>query len=211
MIHVCLLSCDRFDYTLQTAISFLEHNAEGFTLWHCDDASTDLRLRSTVQALGFRPLVYTHSRIGVTAMVRRTATELQAMGAEWMLLLENDWETVRPFPWQVFEAVKTKVWAIRLYGQYKARDKQRPVSAHHQGRNKADPGWQAYDGYEIGQIHWGNPPSVSRVKDVVWLHEGASSERDAILKSGRISDRVARVTDNVVYHIGEEHTPGFVP
>jgi hypothetical protein len=133
------------------------------------------------------------------------------MGAEWMLLLENDWETVRPFPWQVFEAVKTKVWAIRLYGQYKARDKQRPVSAHHQGRNKADPGWQAYDGYEIGEIHWGNPPSVSRVKDVVWLHEGASSERDAIRKSGRISDRVARVTDNVVYHIGEEHTPGFVP
>lgn len=212
MIHVCLLSCDRYEYTLRTASSFIEHNPEGFALWHCDDASEDSRIRQAAQGFGFQSLVYTHSRVGVTEMVRRTAAELQARGAEWMLLLENDWETVRPFPWAVFEDARERgAWALRLYGRYKARDGQRPVRNYHQGRSKADPGWQAFDGYELGDIHWGNPPSASRVSDVVWLHDGVSSERDAIRKSGKLTAPVARVTENVVYHIGEKHTPGFVP
>lgn len=212
MIHVCLLSCDRIEYTIKTANSFVEHNPEGFVLWHCDDASTDPRLRPAVQSFGFQPLVYTGSRAGVTEMVRRTAAELQAKGAEWMLLLENDWETVRPLPWSILKDAQARgAWSLRLYGRYKARGCQRPVRNYHQGRNKADPGWQGFDGYEIGDIHWGNPPSVSRVKDVVWLHEGVSSERDAIRKSGQMTAPVARVTENVVYHIGEKHTPGFVP
>lgn len=213
MIHVCLLSCDRYDYTIQTASSFVEHNGDGFVLWHCDDASTDQALRPAVQALGFQPLVYTEARVGVTEMIRRIASRLQRLGAEWLLLLENDWETVRQFPWDVFREIQQRgdVWSFRLYGQYKARGETRPVKRCHQGRNNAEVRWQALGEYELGDIHWGNPPAVSRVDQVAWLHTGAKSEKDAIIRSGGIRDHVARVTENVVYHIGEQHTPGFVP
>jgi hypothetical protein len=206
-----LLSCERFDYTIQTAGSFVAHNPTGFVLWHCDDASTDPRLRPTVQSFGFRPLVYTRQRVGVTAMIRALSLRLQELGAEWMLLLENDWETVKPFPWSVFDEVSVDVWCLRLYGRYKARGEKRPVRNYHQGRSKADPGWQSHGEYEVGDIHWGNPPSVARVDRVVWLHEGVRTEKQAIERSGLITDRVARVVDNVVYHIGETHTPDFVP
>lgn len=212
MIHVCLLSCDRFDYTVKTAQSFLEHNPSGFRLWHADDASTDPRLRPTVQAMGFHQLEYTDARAGVTEMVRRIASRLQRIGAEWMLLLENDWETVRPFPGEVFREIQARgdVWALRLYGRYKARNNRHPVREYHQGRGRASPNWRAFDGYEVGDIHWGNPPSVARVASVVWVHEGVRTEKQAIERSGFIQDHVARVAENVVYHIGTQRTEGFL-
>lgn len=213
MIHVVLLSCERLDYTMRTVDSFLEHNSDlsGFELWHCDDASQDSRIREAVGRTAFKPLVYTRERAGVTAMIRRASRKLMDVGAEWMLLLENDWETVRPFPWAAFQAVVDRgdVYTMRLYGDHKERGGVRPAGTRHRGRNGAQPNWQRFDSYEVGDIHWGNPPSVSRVEQVVWLHQGVSTEKQAIVKSGMIQLRSARVVENVVYHIGESRTPEF--
>lgn len=221
MIDVVLLSCDRLEYTRRTLASFLSHNAAPelaavFRLWHCDDASTDERVRATATKAGFSPLVYTDARVGVTEMIRRTARKLEHAGAQWMLLLENDWETVRPFPLETWrEAVRHyDVWSMRLYGAFKERDQQRPAGTRHRGRSGADPKWHrcggATEAYDVGHIHWGNPPAVSRVDLVAWLHKKAKREKEAIVKSGEITNPVARVVENVVFHIGFERTGGFV-
>lgn len=244
MIHVVLLSCERRDYTLRTLQTFQQCNTAasvdvstladaepktvggkidaGFTLWHCDDASTDPKLRRQVQAAGWRELIYTDRRVGVTEMIRRASRKLEHAGAEWMLLLENDWETARRFPWAIFDLVRERgdVWALRLYGQFKERDQQLPAGARHRGRSGADPRWLDFavagwpiepaNCYQVGDIHWGNPPSVAKVPLVAWLHKNASREKDAIVRSGQITDHVARVVENVVYHIGAERTPGFM-
>lgn len=219
MIHVVLLTCERVEYTAITLETFLHHNPaphDRFKLWHCDDASTDKRVRHLADEAGFEPLVYTGKRAGVTDMIRRAARKLEHAGAEWMLLLENDWETDRPFPWAVFDAVRARgdVWAMRLYGRFKERGDVRPSGSRHRGRDGADPGWEQFDAggerYEVGAIHWGNPPAVAKVARVAWLHKSAKTEKEAILKSGQIPDKVARVIPNVVYHVGLARTPGFV-
>lgn len=221
MIAVVLLSCDRLEYTRRTIATFRHHNAGGidcgtFKLWHCDDASTDPKVRSSAAAAGFAPLVHTEERVGVTEMVRRAARKLEHAGAEWMLLLENDWESARPVPVSAWrEAVQTHgVWSMRLYGAFKERDCARPCGTRHRGRSGADPKWRICRGeaepYEVGHIHWGNPPSIARVDLVAWLHKKARREKDAIVKSGEIPDPVARVRENVVYHIGFDRTAGFV-
>lgn len=218
MIHVVLLTCERREYTARTIETFLEHNAActGFKFWHCDDASTDAGVRRLAARHGFAPLIHTDKRVGVTDMVRRASRRLEHEGAEWMLLLENDWETVRPFPWCVFESCLERgdVWSLRLYGKFKERGDLLPAGARHRGRNGADPGWEQFerDGevFEVGDIHWGNPPSVSKVAQVAWVHKAAAREKDAIQRSGQIADKVARVSVNVVYHVGAARTPGFV-
>lgn len=220
MINVVLLSCDRAEYTAATIESFLRHNrdqvGERIQLWHCDDASTDTSNRKMAHAARFTPLFYSTKRVGVTEMVRRAARMLEHHGAEWMLLLENDWQTVRPIPWAVFDACRARgdVWALRLYGRFKERGEQLPAGARHRGRGGADPNWQEAEAdgepFEVGDIHWGNPPSIARVAQVAWLHKAASREKDAIARSGLITDKVARVKSNVVFHIGATRTPGFL-
>lgn len=219
MIHVVLLSCERAEYTARTIETFLEHNPgpdPRFKLWHSDDASADRRVRALADEAGFEPLIHTDKRVGCTEMIRRTARKLEHQGAEWMLLLENDWETDRPFPWPVFEAVQARgdVWAMRLFGRFKERGDQLASADRHRGRNGAIPGWERFEAagerYEVGSIHWGNPPSVAKVRWVAWLHKKASREKDAIARSGKIAEKVARVVPNVVYHIGFDRTPGFV-
>jgi hypothetical protein len=221
MIAVVLLSCDRLEYTRRTIATFTEKNAASlaagaFKLWHCDDASTDPKVRKAAATAGFAPLVYTDQRVGVTEMVRRASRKLEHAGAEWMLLLENDWESARAVPLELFAvAVEAHdVWSFRLYGAFKERDCQRPAGTRHRGRGGADPKWRIQatpaEAYEVGHIHWGNPPAISRVDLVAWLHKKAKRERDAIGKSGEILQPVARVRENVVYHIGFSRTGGFV-
>lgn len=218
MIHVVLLTCDRREYTERTIESFRRENPQldAFRLWHCDDASTDQKIRKLAGRAGFTPLIHTDQRVGVTEMVRRAARRLEHAGAEWMLLLENDWESVRPVPVAQFREIVARhsPWCVRLYGRFKERDEQRPTGTRHRGRGGADPKWQTLEAagepYELGSIHWGNPPSIARVREVAWLHRRARREKDAIVKSGEIAAPVARVVQNVFFHIGFARTQGFV-
>jgi hypothetical protein len=219
-IDVVLLTCERPNYSAVTSATFRRLNAEAIKagrlrLWHADDASATPGFREDVGRWGWAPLVHTSARVGVTDMVRRIARRLEHQGAEWMLLLENDWESARPLPWPVIEAVQARgdIYALRLYGTHKGRGGTIPAGTRHRGRGGADPGWvDAVAGgetYQVGDIHWGNPPSVAKVAQVAWLHKAARAERDTIARSGAIDERVARVTENVFYHLGETRTPAF--
>jgi hypothetical protein len=217
MIAVVLLSCDRLEYTRRTIATFLEQNAaqlDRFKLWHCDDASTDPGVRRAAADAGFVPLVYTEERAGCTEMIRRASRKLEHAGVEWMLLLENDWESVRAVPLDTWAAAARDfdAWTFRLYGRFKERDCQRPAGTRHRGRSGADPRWRTHEAaepYEVGDIHWGNPPAISCVELVAWLHKTAKREKDAIVKSGEIQRPAARVLTNTVYHIGSARTGGF--
>ena len=215
-VALALLTCERHDYTARTLETLAAHNdLAAFTLLHGDDASADPRIVPLAQRYGFETVARPGERQGVMAMERALAKAAQARGCRWTWLLQNDWESVRPFPWPLFEFVAAEplVYCLRLYGHQKDRGARVAGSAH-QGKDGADAGWRRLSGapepVEVGSIHWGSPPAVTRTDLLRWLLKDAAKDRDARLKSGRLDYMTARVVENVVYHIGEEKTPGFL-
>ena len=202
MIAVALLTCDRFDYTARTVESFIQHNDPSrFTLLHADDASTDTRVVGFVQAHGFKTVVRHKTRRGWL----RTRTKLLAHAAKaapWVLYLENDIETARPFPWRLFRFVARRhdISSLRLYGAYKDRDRLDACLT----RSKVDgievnwrPFRDAPEKAQIGLIHWSAQPSVTRSQEALDHHVYGSP----------LSGWTVRPKKNVTYHIGVERTP----
>lgn len=209
-VSVCLITCERYEYTRVTVESFARYNdLTRFQLLHADDASTDGRIREVANAFGFRTVSSAHRRSGNMATIRSAVDK--ADGA-WILLLENDWESVRAFPWDSFAAVAESddVYALRLCGPYKERRETRPFANFHAGKDNAPVIWKTLAaGLEVGDAHWGHTPTATRAADARWLLSGARREKDARLKSGRIDRLMARVTENVFFHIGNDRTPDF--
>jgi hypothetical protein len=206
-IAVALQTCDRALYTQKTVESFRAHNPDlsRFVLLHGDDASSDPSVLSIAQSAGFRTVSQMYQREGW--LPTRIALLAHACFlAPWVLLLEDDCETVRPFPWALFDFVSAspKVDTLRLYGDYKnvdgldkclTFDKRRRVP----GATMAPPDvrWKPIKGApepsEGAYIHWSPQPAVTR-SDVLWrLHTG-----------GQMLGRTARVIQNVTSHIGVE-------
>lgn len=215
-ITVCLLTCDRSDYTRVTLSSFLEHNdLSRFRLIHGDDASEGKRNLRYAAQHGFETVEHTRERIGGQEMRRRLVMRAAAM-SDWVLILENDWEWVRAFPWRLFDylrASRPDVYALRLFGEFKERDQKRKAGTRHRGKDNLPAGWTqdpaAPEPCEIGTIHWGAPPCVTRASDLVWLHQNCRKESDSIRRSGLIDSLTARTPENVVFHIGAQRTPKF--
>jgi hypothetical protein len=207
-ITIALLTCDRSEYTRQTLQTLYAHNdLHRFALIHGDDCSAKKHNLKLAESYGFETVVRTKQRQGAQAMKRALA---KACKTPWLLLLENDWECDRPFPWDLFERVDASdAYTFRLFHEFKERGKRR-AGVNHYGREQAPPGWQPFgEGAEIGDIHWCSPPSVTRIQELRWLLE-KKSERGSMALSGKIQRPVVRVTENVFYHIGESRTPGFV-
>lgn len=214
-VAVCLLTCDRHDYTKVTLESFSRHNELGrFTLLHGDDASSDERISPLARSFGFRTMVRNIIRRGVVATTRDLIAMARARGADWVLLLQNDFETVKPFPWELFHRVAADpgVWCLRLYGEHKNRDGSRPAGTRHKGRGGAPIDWQSYgDGAQVAVAHFSALPSVCKSKLAFDLLTLATTMRGAMVASGGIDLNTVRVTENVVWHIGDERTPDFMP
>jgi hypothetical protein len=128
--------------------------------------------------------------------------EAAAHFAPWVLLLENDIESVRPFPWSLFEAITENhdVYCLRLFGRFKDALGLDPCKATHQWRRNRPVKWSALKGApepaEIGAIHWSAQPSVTRVPSALALHR----------RGDRVLGLTVRVRDNVMVHIGAERT-----
>ena len=214
-VAVCLLTCDRLGYTQATVASFLQLNPGApFLLLHGDDASEDRRVPRFARQAGFETVVQSSpgERVGVTRMVEQLAAEVVARGIDWMLLLENDWLWVRPFPWALLEACLREPWfrQLRLYGQFKELGGRKPCGTRHRGTGRpADwrPWAEAPEPAEVGHIHYGNPPSVVRSLDVLLLARGAQSEAEMMKASGVGDGLTVRPCSPVVYHIGAARTP----
>lgn len=230
-LAIILITCDRENYTRKTLEGFSHFNQRcadtpyPVKLYHVDDASdTDLNVRLAAK-YGFETVRRHPSRLGNTATRSKAIYSVDKIaGPSHIMLLENDWESDRALPWEAIrfamEHKEHDIYHMRLWRYFKSRKKfaswdgrSELVYRGHAGRNRAAPGWQPLLGapevLEIGDIHWGAPPAVTRTKEMVWLHEGVSSESESILRSGEITARVAQVTTNVFWHIGEERTPGF--
>lgn len=204
-IAVCLLTCDRADYTRRTLSSFLVRNpeaAERFRLLHADDASRSPENLELAAAAGFETVVR-HSRRCGNLATRIALIEAAATLAPWIFVLENDCESVRPFPWALFEYIsKNKhIYTLRLFGQFKGAGRRDPCKTTNQwtGRRVR---WTPLEGApepaEVGLVHWTAQPSVTRARSIVALHKGH-----------RKLGLTARVTRNVLNHFGDIRTnPG---
>lgn len=201
MIAIALLTCDRYDYTLRTLSSLVEHNdLSRFALFHADDASEDPRIVPLAQSYGFQTVVQNPERRGWlrtrTALLRQAARD-----STWILNLENDIESVRPFPWALFRFVRKNryISSLRLYGRFKDRDKRQACLTRHK-RTGMEVDWRplrnAPEMSQIGYIHWSAQPAVTRSSDIVALH------RYGMEPSGY----TVRVKKNAMVHIGVQRT-----
>lgn len=204
MIALCLQTCDRADYTARTIQSFAAHNdLSQFVLLHGDDASEDPAVGELTRAAGFTTVAQSVRRVG--CRVLRTALfEAAAKKAAWILFLENDIETVRPFPSALFRYVTRtpEMYCLRLYGRFKDAHRREPCLATHKREQHQPVRWRAFrDAPEmssVGRIHWSAQPAVTRSKELLKLHRTGEEP----------GGFTVRVKKNVTFHLGTERTPG---
>lgn len=207
-VAVCLQTCERLDLTMETMTSFVALNdVSKFDLLHGDDNSRDPEVRRQANLHGFRTVVKTRERQGATRVRAALIDSAMFRGADWVLVLENDCRSVRPFPWDLFEWLQQfdGVYCLRLFGEYKDAERLEPCKTRHQWvPDSPEVRWKtlrlAPEPAEIGSIHWSAQPSVTRTRDAMAIHQGARPRKL----------RTVRVVDNVMVHIGQQRTPGRV-
>ena len=213
MITAVLTTCGRQEYTRQTCESFLHHNRSGFRLFYADDASDD-NLRKMVEGYGFQPLLLSDRQQGVNKLASATVQKLQ--GDDLVLWLQNDWLSVRPINLAMVEELfaREEIGTLRLYGQYKGRDKSLSCLRYFMGDKRKRPVvWKEEviegNALQIGRLHWGYPPAITRKKLLCNVLIGCRGAGGPEMSSQRYPFLTARVVDNVVVHIGARRTPHF--
>lgn len=204
MIAVCLLTCDRFEYTETTLRTFAALNdCSRFDLLHGDDASRDSRVPKLARSHGFKTVAQSNQRQGWLQMRLRLFTVAQKRGADWVLFLENDIEWARPFPWTLFDflcAEAPQVYCLRLQGEFKDRAGFDRCMTYHKDSRSRPVKWKpikrAPEPTQVGWIHWSAQPCVTRTRALLDRHQYGAVTRDL----------TARVVHNVTYHIGEVRT-----
>lgn len=228
-LAICLQSCGRHDLTTQTLETFHRYNGQRtqapFDTFRiaAEDGTVDPQNIVLAKSYGFMDVSSRH-RLGNTGCRTRLIKTAAKMGATHVLLWENDWESIREVPWDTLQYCfeNLPIYHFRLWGEWKIPRKynawveagRQGYVSRHRGRDNANPGWQLFTGapesIEIGDIHWSAPPAVTRIHEALWLHKGVRAESGSIQKSGEITHKVARVMENVVWHIGEaKRTPEF--
>ena len=201
-VAIALLTSDRREYTEVTLRTLAAHNdLSQFALLHADDASTDPAVPALARAYGFRTVVQSQARQGWLSM--RQQLFYAARKYEWTIVLENDVEWARPFPWALFDFIRTRcpsVYCLRLHGAFKDRARADPSLAFHKSHREKPVRWKrikyAPEPAEVGFIHWSGQPSVTRTGELRALHQqGIDSQA-----------LTARVVENVTYHIGTLRT-----
>lgn len=208
MIACCLQTCDRYELTARTLETFAAQNdLTRFRLLHADDASADPEsMRALVLQYGFRTVFQSHERLGVTMVRWGLISAAVRRGADWILLLENDIETLRPFPWDLFDHVvkHPEIVCLRLYGRFKDAAQRDPCLTTHKRRGHAPVKWRPFKGApeksQIGEIHWSAQPSVTKASALLRHHQTGEEPEGWTV----------RVKKNVMAHIGADRTPGRI-
>lgn len=202
-IAVLLQTCNRLDYTRLTLESFVHHNDPSrFLLLHGDDAS-DEPVVALAQAFGFETVVQNYTRLGVNVTRRALMHAAAARRARWVLMLENDIETLRPFPWELFEFVRKnrQIYCLRLFGAFKDAAKTMACKPTHKWQPGVPIDWRplrnAPEKAQVANAHWTPLPAVTRIREAVAIHEGH-----------RPDSLTVRVKKNAMAHVGIERTPG---
>jgi hypothetical protein len=202
-IAVCLLTSDRPDYTARTLRSFEQHNRRDprMILLHADDGSQTHRNVNLAHYYGFKTVTQNSVRRGW--MLSRTALfEQAALHANWILFLENDIDTLRPFPWALFDAVRKTpgIYCLRLYGRFKDVARTDKCLETHKRRGHKPVQWKPWrdapEASQVGEIHWSAQPSVTRAQELLSLHKTGKEPTGSTV----------RVKKNVTSHFGLERT-----
>lgn len=204
-LAICLLTSDRVDMTRVTLESLAAQNPnlQDHILLHADDASATLDNSELACAYGFEtvyePRGEKHGPIPALHLMWHRA---RAMGADWILHLENDQLSVAPLP------ALDDCDCIRLYGEWKAEDRTDPRSragTHIMG-TKERISWHPYrDGWEVAEAHWGGQASMTRTHHLVEAIAHADRMKTISLKLARLL--TIRPVENITFHIGVQPTP----
>lgn len=213
-VALALLTCNRPDITRKTVASLKKHlDLSRFELLHADDCSDTNENIEIARAAGFKELYRTEQRQGVASMWRNTILRAAAMKCDWILIQENDWEWVRDFPWAALEKVNAdkRIYTMRLYGEFRERGRKRPCNPMHMSKFKKT-NWKPsqYEGFNIGDAHWGFACNLIRTADALFLTGGIKNEGDARRRCKLIDKLSVRPQENFVFHIGEDRTQGFI-
>ena len=212
-IAVALLTCDRYDYTVQTVESFLSHNnPDDFLLFHGDDASTDRRVVEYVQSKGFQTVVQHTERKGCSpttdALLHAVAQHVNP-GA-LVLYLQNDIESCRPLPQrQVRDLLACPEISFVQLCYRSARTRYAKNIPWKSGGGEP---WTfgdtrhevVYGGYMRGM---GFQPSISTIETWLPAVQGNKREKDFRSQSEYPDREMCRLTLPVFRHIGRLRTP----
>jgi hypothetical protein len=132
---------------------------------------------------------------------------------EWILWLENDWESVAPIPDAKFldRAARGDIETIRLFGAYKMRgtSARAPAGPHVIGTKRLIQWRESYSaGWEEGRAHWGCGGTLIRT-DVLARHALLDGLKEIMHATADLL--TLRPKTNIMWHIGAETTAGFVP
>jgi hypothetical protein len=218
-IAITFLTCGRAEYTARTLESLCHHNPDlkdNSILIHGDDFSAEGRSTNCLMAeqAGFQSILLPKKQQGVAKMTAQLFEIAANQGADSILNLQNDWESSRAIPFgEITDILSSRqdIYCVRLYGAWKSHTGR--CGIHHGGREPRQVvEWSSNGvpaGYEVGDIHWGHPPSVTRIREAMRLTQGMDTESQSRSLSGKLTALTARTIDNVFWHIGRERTPGF--
>lgn len=209
-IAVCLLTCNRAELTEITAKSFTGFNrgVEGIELLHADGGSDTSDNADIARRYGFRSLNEPEHRIGHMQTVRLFIHEAQAVKADWLLMLENDWESVGPLPPSDFfeRASSQRIETIRLFGTHKMRER---IAGEYRLGTKEKIIWKPWTepGWEWGRAHWGCGGTLIRTDLIAAL---ANRQNVKVIMRERNEMLSIRPRANIMFSNGMETTPGFM-
>ena len=228
-IHVAVTAWKRYDCLKRTLESFWHHNRiHDFRLWFGLDGGQDVQEAGQIiqlfAAYGFDPLVIERENVGCARLIDHLIWAVSQRGeaGDLVLLLEDDWECVRPIPIGAIRewfcpadpAVQPNLrGCIWLYGRFRERDDQghpcRPVGTHHEGLHGNPPilwipGLISGEQGLIARAYWAHPPAVTRLARAVELTRGAIDEKESFTRSGRMDFLTAWLQDPVFWHIGRQ-------
>jgi hypothetical protein len=206
-VALALTTCDRPAYTSTTLMTLLRHNdLSRFVLLQGDDASQDTRNVDMAREVGFELVHAPSERQGHMASIRALVAAAQERECDYTLVLEADYESVSGLP---LEALDSSCWdSLRLYGKRKMREGPRALAATHRMGTNSPIEWRpAFPGYEFAPAaHW-TPNSITKTA-LLAKYTHLPRVKDVCLQW---HPPTLRAVDNVVWHLAEDTTPGFMP
>jgi len=209
MIAVCLLTCDRPELTAIAAESFDRHHRRRQMLrLHCDCGSGHTEENvSIAKAHGFTTLIAPDERIGQMATLKVFLEAVTKANCQWLLWLENDWETVAPLPSEQFLR-NSGADTVRLFGVKKMRSGPRQWAGSRRILTQEPIDWQPdMPGWESGRAHWGGGGTLVKT-EVLQRQIHQSRLKDVIKAENNLLS--LRPVENLMWCNGLETTPGVI-
>jgi hypothetical protein len=215
MIAACLLTCgpERGGETIRTAESFARLNAgrDDLVRYHVDGGGEGRdRNIEIAREYGFVTLHAPDRREGQIESFRAFLDTTLRRGADFMLWLENDWESVAPIPPISFFNPLVYVDQFRLFGTRKMQGNgPRALAGPHRIGTKTLIDWADhpdFPAWEMARCHWGAGGTIVRPEELEPFKDRPRM-KDIIVAANDL--RSMRVKENILWHIGETTTGGF--